>query len=179
MRDEDGQWIRYWTAQAKELGEIDQAITEWKTNKTNTQLFNWKRNACTWFMKYAIPKMGLGLDANDWSRIKRMDIYAYEDISTKRLVGTWEMKMDKKVIFDGKLIYDYERWFWRQNPLFFDVTLTLGDNDNCPICIEKMEGDKVQLPCGHQFHKNCIDQWMQSNETCPYCRAETPLSTAL
>ncbi len=48
--------------------------------------------------------------------------------------------------------------------------------DNCPICIEKLEGTECEenktLKCNHTFHKKCIDSWLFINNTCPVCRAK-------
>jgi len=48
---------------------------------------------------------------------------------------------------------------------------TEGDNC-CPIClVEYKEGDELRsLPCGHDFHKSCVDSWLANNASCPACR---------
>jgi E3 ubiquitin-protein ligase RNF115/126 len=50
-----------------------------------------------------------------------------------------------------------------------------GD-EMCSVCQDKLtaEEDVTQLPCNHQYHKDCIEPWLQSNHTCPVCRAELP-----
>lgn len=30
----------------------------------------------------------------------------------------------------------------------------------------------VQLPCGHIFGRNCLGEWLQTLDVCPYCRGE-------
>ena len=45
----------------------------------------------------------------------------------------------------------------------------------CGICLENaIEGAKVkQMPsCLHQFHVECIDEWLRRKAVCPYCRKE-------
>jgi hypothetical protein len=44
----------------------------------------------------------------------------------------------------------------------------------CSICLSNLEiGDNVSiLPCGHSFNKNCIDRWLDANDTCPNCRCD-------
>ncbi|XP_020581090.1 RING-H2 finger protein ATL8-like [Phalaenopsis equestris] len=44
----------------------------------------------------------------------------------------------------------------------------------CPVCLLSVEeGEKVRfLPdCGHGFHASCIDEWLCSRLTCPFCRS--------
>jgi len=56
---------------------------------------------------------------------------------------------------------------------------TIGEADatptreeSCAICMtdyETAEEYRV-LPCGHDFHKACIDQWLKKKALCPLCR---------
>ncbi|XVE59007.1 hypothetical protein DITRI_Ditri05aG0009700 [Diplodiscus trichospermus] len=44
----------------------------------------------------------------------------------------------------------------------------------CVICLSPFEDNDVgrNLPkCGHSFHVDCIDMWLQSHSNCPICRA--------
>jgi hypothetical protein len=50
---------------------------------------------------------------------------------------------------------------------------TLDDSEmKCLVCqCEYEEGETLRrLPCGHCFHSDCCDQWLQSKEVCPYCK---------
>lgn len=42
----------------------------------------------------------------------------------------------------------------------------------CPICLEEFcVGNEVRgLPCAHNFHVTCIDDWLRLNIKCPRCR---------
>lgn len=43
----------------------------------------------------------------------------------------------------------------------------------CVICLSRLkEGeDKRSLPCHHEFHRKCVDKWLNScRKTCPVCR---------
>ena len=47
---------------------------------------------------------------------------------------------------------------------------------SCTMCMEKYAPNQYKriLPCGHTFHKRCIDKWLfkYNNSTCPYCRTD-------
>ncbi|CAK9016360.1 RING-H2 finger protein ATL11 (RING-type E3 ubiquitin transferase ATL11) [Durusdinium trenchii] len=45
----------------------------------------------------------------------------------------------------------------------------------CSIClVDFTPNDVVRklMPCGHIFHKGCIDMWIKRNLICPLCRAD-------
>ena len=44
--------------------------------------------------------------------------------------------------------------------------------DVCSICLGQLENSqfKYKLPCGHTFHRDCIDRWLKVKPNCPYCR---------
>ena len=50
----------------------------------------------------------------------------------------------------------------------------LGSDSTCSVCMDQMlERNYRELPCGHSFHKKCLQKWkMEGNRTCPLCREE-------
>lgn len=44
----------------------------------------------------------------------------------------------------------------------------------CCICLARyVDNDDLRLlPCGHFFHKDCVDKWLKINALCPLCKAE-------
>ena len=58
------------------------------------------------------------------------------------------------------------------------VVEALHNNEqaNCSICTESMTSNLTATQCGHLFHTNCLQQWMEHapgrNDTirCPICR---------
>jgi len=58
-----------------------------------------------------------------------------------------------------------------------------GDEEkpSCPICMQPYNKDDELriLPCSHEFHIQCIDQWLPVKKMCPLCRHDItkPLTT--
>ncbi|KAJ7567011.1 hypothetical protein O6H91_02G128300 [Diphasiastrum complanatum] len=48
----------------------------------------------------------------------------------------------------------------------------------CSICLElPVAGEVVRrLPCIHEFHQNCIDQWLCRQGACPVCKADIDIN---
>eukprot|EP00055_Hartaetosiga_balthica_P005375 m.15657 g.15657 ORF g.15657 m.15657 type:complete len:416 (+) comp4507_c0_seq1:153-1400(+) len=46
------------------------------------------------------------------------------------------------------------------------------DAPTCAICIEDFQADDAirVLPCRHEFHSACVDQWIVEHDTCPLCK---------
>ena len=53
---------------------------------------------------------------------------------------------------------------------------TTGEEEpsTCVVCQAGMVvGERARtLPCRHQYHTECIDQWLGAHKTCPVCKAE-------
>jgi len=53
-----------------------------------------------------------------------------------------------------------------------------SDIGECTICQAHMKKGQMicRLPCNnevsHAFHRECIEPWLQSNNSCPNCRSE-------
>ena len=57
----------------------------------------------------------------------------------------------------------------------------LPSNTDCTICRESLNANSlynqdkgidshiVEGSCGHSFHYECINPWVQTNKTCPLC----------
>jgi E3 ubiquitin-protein ligase BIG BROTHER-like protein len=48
---------------------------------------------------------------------------------------------------------------------------TNGCDTKCLICQYDYEKDESlrRLPCKHHFHQECVDEWLQRHDSCPYC----------
>ncbi|KNA10208.1 hypothetical protein SOVF_146530 [Spinacia oleracea] len=61
-----------------------------------------------------------------------------------------------------------------------------GNEDTiCVICLEEFKNNKTEgplikktMPCKHEFHEACIDQWLHNARFCPICRFHLPAADA-
>ncbi|KAJ1910535.1 hypothetical protein H4219_006186 [Mycoemilia scoparia] len=61
-------------------------------------------------------------------------------------------------------------------------TLPEYTHETCAVCIDEFEeGDKLRvLPCGHGFHKECIDPWLiKKSVECPLCKSDVRIGLGL
>ena len=54
--------------------------------------------------------------------------------------------------------------------------LALLHSKMCSVCCEALEVKQLvsRLPCGHVYHPQCVEPWLQKHCTCPSCRYELP-----
>jgi hypothetical protein len=44
-------------------------------------------------------------------------------------------------------------------------------HSECTICLlEYKEETKTETKCHHIFHQECLDRWLETNNSCPLCR---------
>ena len=54
---------------------------------------------------------------------------------------------------------------------------------DCTICLNPMvdtrtnEDTFVALECGHKYHRECIEGWLDEHNTCPLCRVRVDVSS--
>jgi len=49
--------------------------------------------------------------------------------------------------------------------------------NNCSVCMESDVGKAVIMSCGHTTCLGCFNEWRKRQNTCPFCRAKTTMST--
>ncbi|KAJ3694953.1 hypothetical protein LUZ60_000330 [Juncus effusus] len=49
------------------------------------------------------------------------------------------------------------------------------EEDECLICLERIEGTAKEMSCRHRFHGDCIEKWLRIHGSCPLCRFAMPL----
>lgn len=61
------------------------------------------------------------------------------------------------------------------DPVIIYENLLKNDVPECTICLDEMSEDDVRLkPCKHQFHRKCIQTWLNQSNECPVCRKKNP-----
>lgn len=62
----------------------------------------------------------------------------------------------------------------------FHLDTSHGDEQNqCSICLEDFKQNEVIVTtpvCHHNFHKKCLQEWLNSHFNCPFCRSDIRLN---
>eukprot|EP00397_Hematodinium_sp_SG-2012_P013867 GEMP01014092.1.p1 GENE.GEMP01014092.1~~GEMP01014092.1.p1 ORF type:complete len:352 (+),score=51.50 GEMP01014092.1:118-1173(+) len=59
-----------------------------------------------------------------------------------------------------------------------DVKFCETKDDGCSVCLDDFSPATTvvkKTPCGHYFHLQCIDKWLQVSRHCPICRTDIVL----
>ncbi|KAK3037783.1 hypothetical protein RJ639_030702 [Escallonia herrerae] len=77
------------------------------------------------------------------------------------------------------VLHLFLKHFRRRQPslptLTFNPKKSTTSSLYCTVCLHDVAGGETyrKLPeCGHCFHSDCIDDWLQSQLTCPLCRSQ-------
>ena len=46
----------------------------------------------------------------------------------------------------------------------------ISTSSKCPICLDTITRPATLKPCGHQFCKGCIEEWLKKSSACPDCK---------
>eukprot|EP00931_Biecheleriopsis_adriatica_P006709 TRINITY_DN108072_c0_g1_i1.p1 TRINITY_DN108072_c0_g1~~TRINITY_DN108072_c0_g1_i1.p1 ORF type:complete len:337 (+),score=58.30 TRINITY_DN108072_c0_g1_i1:70-1080(+) len=60
----------------------------------------------------------------------------------------------------------------RHIPMFRYKAADPQESDaSCSICLGDFDDGALlrRLPCGHEFHRGCVDRWLKRNKRCPLC----------
>ena len=72
--------------------------------------------------------------------------------------------------------------YWQEHPIpinensipinEYRIPINNEPIDECCICLDRIEnGEKLKiLNCCHQFHADCINEWQNKNNRCPFCQ---------
>ncbi|KAF4750408.1 hypothetical protein FOZ62_005251, partial [Perkinsus olseni] len=65
------------------------------------------------------------------------------------------------------------------SPADFEVLredMAMGGTRYCAICADEDDDPDpfTDLPCGHEFHLDCVKLWLKNNACCPLCRFDLP-----
>ncbi|KAK6933513.1 Zinc finger, RING-type [Dillenia turbinata] len=56
---------------------------------------------------------------------------------------------------------------------YSDEYFSSSEDAQCAVCLSEYQKDntlRILPSCGHSFHVDCIDTWLQQHSTCPVCR---------
>jgi len=115
---------------------------------------------------------------------KRKTLFHFEDFSVDILMTKLEQKIqDYKYCIDCLILWDIQtndRYIDNENN--YDLcdncifknhlnNKTLLIIEKCSICLKNIyENDFEKTLCKHYFHKECIDTWLLTKNSCPLCR---------
>jgi hypothetical protein len=103
-------------------------------------------------------------------KIKSKDSYGFtlcHLLQTIRSVYEWIYQHEEDTATKKTFIIEK---YCECNDVIIKYTETDETDTNCSICYETLDTNVIETSCEHRFHKNCIDEWLSQQQTCPLCR---------
>lgn len=133
-----------------------------------------------------VVNMSVGLSGesgdSDWNseHSRRQIARFFEAMIPSKGIKKEDLDKDTQGVFRISIpVTDDDNSFYSTKSHFEETTTpfptkTVQHDDSCPIClINYKNGDygRALVDCKHQFHRECIDQWLiQGENVCPLCR---------
>eukprot|EP00438_Fugacium_kawagutii_P034583 Skav208723 [mRNA] locus=scaffold615:104924:105487:+ [translate_table: standard] len=105
------------------------------------------------------------LEVNGISEPRSAMFQAFRDTKTVNLVLSRELGPRQQEVLRSSLELQHRRAVVKD--MLQEVH---GEPCLCAICLEEGREDEAQLPCGHRFHKACVEKWLTFHHLrCPLC----------
>ncbi|CAD8166046.1 unnamed protein product [Paramecium pentaurelia] len=89
----------------------------------------------------------------------------------------WQVnQLSKEELYEHFTQLDLDQQVGYQSKIFKldKKRVQINQTGNCAICMDDIQPSKeaqdIQLDCSHQFHFDCIKQWLQKQKNCPLCK---------
>ncbi|XP_041926908.1 RING-H2 finger protein ATL81-like [Alosa sapidissima] len=100
------------------------------------------------------------------------------DIFFVGMLGTPYIEMEFNLVDEVVTLWEIHNHLPLNVPYDLPTMIFNPENANeqsdCRICLSNyVEGEELTiLPCSHNFHSNCVNQWLLQSPTCPMCRTQ-------
>ena len=160
--------------EACKAGDLDSIKEIYRLNSTinisanNEEAFRW---ACRYGHLEVVRQLYQWKSTID---ISAKDVYAFRLACQKGHLEVVRQLYQWKTTIDIRRFYQYKSLFLSLG-IFSGLQkeyIPEGETLECPICRDNIHGECMVTKCGHKYCANCINQWLENNNICPYCRTK-------
>ena len=107
------------------------------------------------------------------SNFKSLCLRVLKKMATQIGVKTSLAKIHLELIMKKQWLNNKRERVEEENKLRQELAAIKINNliEDCPICMEKIEGSSSSTPCGHKFCTSCFVKSVVRKNKCPMCRA--------
>ena len=155
--------------------ELVKLLYHWKQtidiSSDNEQAFRWacKKGHLEVIRQLYTWKPTIDISAKNEYAFEMACVWGHKDVIKQLLI--WKPTIDFSKFISGfnSEIRKYIMSIATSNNLTKEL-IPEGHLLECPICRDNIHGECMVTKCGHKYCANCINQWLENNITCPYCR---------